>query len=154
MTAEEGRKNLKMKAISLLARREYSRKELVDKFIEKKTVDEGQEYLFDDVLLELEESGLQSDQRFSDSFVRTRKAQGKGPCRIRQELSRKGISGDILDAAMVEVLSTAQEDLKRVYESKYRNAPVQDQKDKARRLRFLVSRGFSPSQIYPLLSLD
>lgn len=137
---------IKSRAFNLLSRREYTRQELR----EKCRVSDNSDVL--EVVLDyLYKEGYQSDERFCEAFVRARRSQGKGPARIRQDLKMKGISASLIEQYIEEVNVSVDEDLARVYSNKYRGEPVKDQKDKARRLRFLVSRGFSPSKIYPLL---
>ena len=69
-----------------LSRREHSYQELIKKLGKK-------DFNLSLVNIELEkliEDGLQSDSRFTESFIRSRKNQGKGPLRIRSELSIRG----------------------------------------------------------------
>lgn len=139
-------KAINFKAIGLLSRRDYSLKEL-----RSKLCDFGRAELVDLVLCNLKENGLQSDNRFCDAFIRLRRSQGKGPARIRQDLKFKGISQDLIEQHLQLLESHIEDDLRKVYENKYKGRPFQDQKDKAKRIRFLASRGFSLSQIYPLL---
>ena len=73
--------------MDFLARREYGQAELI-----RKLADKG----FDrDVRsrrsAQLTADGLQSDQRFAESFVQSRINQGKGPVRIRLDLGQRGI---------------------------------------------------------------
>jgi len=140
-------KVIKSKVFSYLSRREYTRRELQDKCRTRDNAD-----VLEIVLDYFSAEGYQSDERFCESFVRARKAQGKGPEKIRQDLRARGISSMLIEQYIEEANTTVDEDLTRVYTNKYRGVPAKDQKEKARRLRFLVSRGFSPSKIYTLLN--
>ncbi len=76
------------KAMDFLARREYGQTELI-----KKLADKGFERdVAAQAVTQLTEEGLQSDQRFAESFVQSRINQGKGPVRIRLDLGQRGIS--------------------------------------------------------------
>ena len=63
-----------------LARREYGYQELIDKLAKAGFVVD----VAGSVVEVLRDENLQSDQRFAESFVQSRIAQGKGPVRIRQ----------------------------------------------------------------------
>jgi len=131
------------KAMDFLARREYGRTELVRKLAEK-----GFEYrVADDTVETLADEGLQSDQRFAESFVQSRISQGKGPVRIRLDLGQRGI-----DVAAIEIaLEEAHPDWYRlaceIREKKFGCALPVDFKDKARQMRFLQYRGFEQDHI-------
>ena len=84
------------KAMDYLARREHSRDELYRKM--EKAGFEPNVAL--DAIDQLQKDGLQSDRRFVDAFIQARIGQGKGPVRIRAELSQRGIR----EAMIQEVL--------------------------------------------------
>ncbi|BCB61198.1 MULTISPECIES: regulatory protein RecX [Halomonadaceae] len=138
-------------AIQLLARREYSRVELARKLQQKS---------FDGVEIEacldaLAEQSLQSDARFAESFVRSRIARGQGVIRIKGELRQRGIDQETLTAALAAVeereavdwFELAKETLARRYDS-----PGDTPKERAKRERFLATRGFDFEQIRYALS--
>ena len=131
------------KAMDFLARREYGQQELIDKLAGKG---------FDRSVAEqavgmLTGEGLQSDQRFAESFVQSRVNQGKGPVRIRQDLTQRGIrSGDIelaIDEAGADWYALARE----IRQKKFGGELPADFKEKARQMRFLQYRGFEPDHI-------
>ncbi|MEO1246525.1 MAG: regulatory protein RecX [Pseudomonadota bacterium] len=131
------------KAMDLLARREHAAGEL-----ERKLSKNG--FNADtaaDAIAELRREGLQSDERFVESFVQSRVNQGKGPVRIRAELGQRGIAeaitGRILDAAGVDWYALA----RTTRLQKFGEGVPADYKEKARQMRFLQYRGFEPDQI-------
>ena len=135
-------------AMGLLTGREFSRDELAKKLTKRFESDPAIEGELD----RLQEEGLQSDQRFTEAFVRSRIYRGHGLTRIRMDIRQKGIQDDLL-AATVEVsdpdwLALAQD----VAERKFGNRPAKEQKDKAKRMRFLQYRGFNFDQIKYALS--
>lgn len=126
-----------------LARREHSRLELNQKLRDAGFPEETVLSTLD----RLADERLQCDERFVEVFISSRFRQGKGPVRIRSELSQRGVS-----AAMVEaVLRTANFDWYalacRVRESKFGADPIADFKERARQMRFLSYRGFNTDQI-------
>lgn len=154
MTSSEF-KTLKNAAVSLLSRRDYSHKELFNRL----SVKSSNKEVIRDVLSELIALGYQSDERFAESFVRYRRNQGKGPLRIRMDLRQKGIDDALIDTVLslddlddVGSCRSWFEDAKRLYETKFGSVPVADSKEKAKRLRFMIGRGFSPSDAYQLVA--
>ncbi|KAE8439732.1 MULTISPECIES: regulatory protein RecX [Halomonadaceae] len=138
-------------AIQLLARREYSRVELARK-LQQKSFD-GDE--IEACLDALAEQSLQSDARFAESFVRSRIARGQGVIRIKGELRQRGIDQETLTAALeaveereaIDWFELAKETLARRYDS-----PGDTPKERAKRERFLATRGFDFEQIRYALS--
>ncbi len=138
-------------AIQLLARREYSRVELARK-LQQKSFDSDE---IEACLDALAEQSLQSDARFAESFVRSRIARGQGVIRIKGELRQRGIDQETLTAALeaveereaIDWFELAKETLARRYDS-----PGDTPKERAKRERFLATRGFDFEQIRYALS--
>jgi regulatory protein len=138
--------SLKSTALRLLANREHSRKELKRKLEAKAAEGDDVEAVLDRMV----ETGLQSDARFAESFVRSRAAR-LGAGRIRRELGDRGVAEDLAAAALDEVL--VDDELARarsVWARKF-GQPPEDAKDWGRQARFLQSRGFSSDVIRKLL---
>lgn len=144
---------LRRAAMDLLARREHSRAELVDKLRRKFAEQaEGVEQLLPDVLDQLEQDGLLSDARFVAAYVRYRRSRGFGPLLIRQELRGKGVSSALLDAALAENTQEWLESLRGLIARKRRLASSAGDAQEARKARqklyrFCLSRGFTSVQI-------
>lgn len=138
-------------AIQLLARREYSRAELERKLQQKSFAPEE----IDTCLDLLAEQALQSDSRFAESFVRSRILRGQGIIRIKGELRQRGVDQHITQAALTHVVEReavdwcelASETLARRFSS-----PGESPKERAKRERFLATRGFDFEQIRYALS--
>lgn len=136
-------------AVMLLARREHSVAELHSKM-------ERNGYTRQDIaeaIEQLQQAGLQSDERFCEVFVRSRIGRGQGPLKIEAELRQRGVSSTLiavtLEAAEVDWRTMARDVLARKYSS-----PVGDARERAKRLRFLASRGFNAEQSYAALAAD
>jgi len=137
-------------AFDLLARREHSQQELVTKisrrFSKRPELGVTTE-LIQSVLMNITEEGLQSDQRYLESFIRSRIQQGYGPLRIAQELKQKKITAEqfdpLLDSRSAEWIERA----KAVKERKFSSGRIVDRKEQARQMRFLQYRGYSLDQI-------
>ena len=123
-----------------LARREYSRDEL-----QKNLVSRG--YPVDtviEVIEDLARSGLQSDSRFAEVFVRSRVGKGYGAHWIKQALRQHGA---VEEAGSLNEVDW-DERIFRVYTRKYRGASIPSSlPELASRQRFLVGRGFTGDQI-------
>ena len=78
--------------LNLLSRRDYSKRELLLK-IKAKGLSIS---IAEEVINTLAESGLQSDSRFAECYVRYRSSKGYGPYRIFSELVQKGIEKEVI----------------------------------------------------------
>ena len=134
---------LRARALRLLARREHSRAELGRKLSGRAESADALNALLDS----LEAKKQLSDERFASerAHVLQRKY---GAARIRQDLKAKGV-----DAALVAGV-TAEGEFDRaraILERKYRQ-PAATREERAKRMRFLQSRGFSSEIIFMLMS--
>lgn len=103
---------------------------------------------------ELQREGLQSDERFTETFVHSRAERGYGPLRILRELRQKGISDalirDYVDANDPEWQQRAS----RARIKRFGHQLPTNYKDKAKQSRFLQQRGFSGEQIRRVINED
>ena len=131
------------KAMDLLARREHAASELVAKLERAGFLTETAM----SAIAALASEGLQSDERFVESFVQSRVNQGKGPQRIRADLRQRGVA----DTAIAHALEAAEPDwyalARAARERKFGPALPTEYKEKARQMRFLQYRGFESDQI-------
>ena len=129
--------SLKGRALRLLSQREHSRTELERKLAQHEEVPGELAKALD----ELQARDFINDVRAVDSLV-NRRAGKLGSVRIKQELARKGLSGQVVAEALTGLkdseLSRAQE----VWRKKFDSLP-QDPKTRAKHMRFLLTRGFS-----------
>jgi regulatory protein len=145
--AENPIKNMRLKAMDFLARREYSHKELKQKLFERFPDSTEIEQVLDGLI----KDGLQSDARFADSFFRLRVNAGYGPNYIRAELRQRGID----EALVAEVFSEQGVDwgeaARQVFDKKFSGVDLSDQKARAKCMRFMQYKGFTFDQIKDLL---
>ncbi|MBL8491731.1 MAG: regulatory protein RecX, partial [Rhodocyclaceae bacterium] len=131
--------------IRLLARREHSRAE-----ISRKLAKLGSPEEIDQVLTDLETSGLLSDARFADEWLRSHGAR-HGAVRLRQALRERGVAAEAIEAQMAAAdLPPELERARQVWARKFDAAPA-DAREWARQARFLQARGFSSEVIRRLL---
>lgn len=130
-------------AMNYLARREYSIKELVDKLSKKELSSEAIEL----VVSELEQENLVSDERFVESFVRSKINSGQGPNKIRMGLQEKKVSENLINQHLgYDADIDWEKVIGQAYNSRYGERPIQDFDDRSKRMRFLYQRGF-PSDL-------
>ncbi len=134
---------VRKKAMDYLARREYGRRELVDKLVRTGFHADVAEDVIDALAAEC----LQDDERFADNFIASRISKGKGPARIRAELADRGISHRAVDAALDAAAVDWRALAREVRGKKFGPDLPQDFTDKARQMRFLQYRGFDADQI-------
>ena len=133
---------LKAAVLRLLGRREYSRRELEQRF-QRQTKAEMLQAALD----QLEADGYLSDQRFVESFVRTRVAQLHGERRIRHELRQKGIADVLVDAELQVQAPDWQAMASALVMKRFGVEPAADDKVLARRIRALMNQGYDWEQV-------
>ena len=123
-----------------LSMREHSRKELIDKLSKK--------YFEMDLILqcidEFSTKNLQSDDRYTESFVRYKYNNHKGPNFISASLKSKGVSESIIDNVLSsyneedwQLIAIAALEKKTIYRN------IEPAKSKIKQKMFLSGRGFS-----------
>jgi regulatory protein len=146
MSEENQKKNLRKKAMDLLALREHSAQELHRKL----TAREFDEDEINAVIRELQADGLQSDIRFTEAYVRQRFKAGLGPLKIRFELRQKGVD-DAITETLLEPLSGRWDDsMEKQRVRRFGEAIPQDHPERMKQARFLQNRGFSPEAVMRL----
>ena len=149
---------LRYAALDFLARREHSRVELESKLARRF----ASEYLFCDLLSttldELENEGILSQSRYAAFLLRRLVSRGFGPARVKAELSSKGCNFDqALEEAYPDGFdwrSFACE----IYNKKYHALEItgpwnEKQRERAKRARFMLQRGFEADHFMPLLGM-
>ena len=129
--------SLKGRALRLLSQREHSRLELERKLAEH----ENEPGELAKALDELQARGFISEERVVESVIHRRAAK-LGTARVKQELLSKGLSAEAMTAALEQLRSTELERAREVWARKF-GEPATEPKEKARQIRFLVSRGFA-----------
>lgn len=132
-------KKIREGAVRYLARREYSKVELRRKLLVKFP---GLASEIDAELANLAETGLQSDSRFAESFLRSRADSGFGPRRIRQELRAKGVDEADVDEAFQECGIDWRQRRREVCLKKFAVLDSDDRVLKGKIARFVQYRGF------------
>jgi regulatory protein len=140
-----GPRTLKSQAIRLLARREYSRRELEEK-LAAKGADQNELCLMLDELTSL---GFLSDERYAQAVAK-QKAGRYSRRSIAGGLKAKGVGPDAIDLALSEADGSDESTLLALWKRRFGRVPA-DEREKARQVRFLQSRGFALSAILKLL---
>jgi regulatory protein len=129
--------SLKGRALRLLSQREHSRSELERKLAayEQAPGELAQ------VLNDLQARDFINEGRVIDSVMHRRS--GKlGATRIKQELASKGLSGEAVTEALAGLRETEYSRALEVWRKKF-DRPTTDPNDRAKQMRFLLTRGFS-----------
>ena len=136
-------KKARKKAMDLLARREYGFAELVGRVKAAGFTDD----VATSVVTVLADEGLQDDERFAESFARSKLGRGTGPLRIRQALLEKGLSETRAERAVAGLDADWIAEARQVREKKFGGEPPDEYTAKAKQMRFLQYRGFDHEQI-------
>jgi regulatory protein len=133
--------DVKAAAVRLLARREHSRAELVQKIGGR--TEPG---LLVQALDALEADGYLSDARFAAVYLRSKAAQGFGPMRIRSEMARKGIDAALWQQSLEEEPVDWFEQARDLARRRFGVVPRDDRKLYAKCMRYLMTRGYNMDQ--------
>ena len=131
----------KKRALSLLEKRDYSRKMLTDKLTEKGLSEADAEEVTD----RLCELGVVDDARFAALLVRHYAGKGYGERRIRDELYRRGIDRALWDEALAEMPET-DDTVYRLLCSRLRGTEGSED-DIRRAYGYLLRRGYGSEEI-------
>lgn len=139
----------KARAVDLLSRREHGRPELLWKLLQKEHPRGEAEAALD----ALEDLGLLNDLRAAQGLARYyAELRGYGPRRLQQVLTReRRLPSDLVDQAI--------ESLERDFSeacldaARRKGLKGSERKDEQRLLRYLVGRGYTPSQAYAALDI-
>lgn len=137
--------SLKIRALDYLARREHSRLELEKKLTPYASTLEELSFVLDS----LEQCGLLSAGRMVEQVVHVRRSKF-GSRRIVHELQQKGIDEDLIAAALPHLKETELETARTVWRKKFGAMPI-NAKERAKQIRFLMSRGFTSEIIRQVL---
>ena len=148
--------SLRARALQYLTRREYSRAELRGKLLPHAQADDDFEQAqpvdLDALLDDLTARGWLSDERATSQLIHAKRNRF-GTQRITHELRQKGIAEELIGAALPELKDSELEAAREVWKKKFGTAP-QDEKEKAKQVRFLQSRGFAMDVIFKVLRFD
>ncbi|MXS85132.1 recombination regulator RecX [Nitrosomonas sp. HPC101] len=138
--------SLYARALSYLARREYSRQELEKKLSRHEhTLSE-----LKNVLDRLEQQKLLSDERAAEQLLHARRRK-YGSRRIRYELRMKGIADHLVDAAMKDFEQTEFSSAQALWGKKFGVVPSTPE-ERGRQIRYLAGKGFPSEVISKVLS--
>ncbi|WP_343039547.1 recombination regulator RecX [Pandoraea terrigena] len=135
--------SLKARALSYLARREYSRTELRRKLVPFADADDPE--ALDRVLDSLEQERWLSNERFAQSIVH-RRASRMGTTRIVNELKQHQVDADTVTALATQLRETELARARAVWQKKFGEVATTPEA-RAKQMRFLASRGFSRTVI-------
>jgi regulatory protein len=133
-------------AMNLLARREHSFHELLDK-LTGKFPDFDRDEIVLPALQRLRDENLQSDSRFATAWVNYRAGRGIGPLKIAAELHPRKLDRDLLNSALYLEGPDWEEKCAEALRRKFKVRSEPSREERARWQRFLVQRGFAPDQI-------
>jgi regulatory protein len=136
-------------ALDALARRDYATEELRRKLLEK-----GYDATVVAPLLEaLHAEKLLDDRRYTENFVAYHAVRGQGPLRIRADLRRHGLPGNLVEECL-EGYPEWIVHLRKARAKKFGAGLPTHYADKQRQAKFLGYRGFTSAQIRMALGFD
>ena len=128
-----------------LARRDFSRAELAER-LRRRGIESGEVETTLDALVA---AGYLSDARYAQAVVR-QKSGGYSRRAIAETLKARGVAAEVA-ATAVEAGDIDDQDALRALWNKRFGAAPKDERERARQVRFLQSRGFALSAVLKLL---
>jgi len=138
--------------VRLLARREHSAKELSLKLQQKFNRCDALNSQLEAVIERLQDLGYQSDERFAESYARSRQAKGFGADRIALELGEKGVAEVFIQQALSGLASAWLDVIYHVWKKKFKSTP-ESYSERAKQQQFLRYRGFRSDDIAQLFAV-
>ena len=138
--------SLKGRALRLLSQREHSRQELERKLrpFEEVPGELAQALDF------LQAKDFINEQRVLESVV-NRRASKLGASRVKQELQAKGLDPQAVSDALQGLRETELDRAREVWRKKF-GQPALDANERARQMRFLLTRGFAAETVRRVVS--
>jgi regulatory protein len=140
---------LRQRALTLLARRDYASAELAAQLTRLGPAPEG----ISELIEALTGEGVLNDERYAHNFVSYHAGRGHGPVRIAAELRQRGVPVPLIEAALAagpDWRALA----RKVRLGKFGSASPSGWTQKARQSRFLQYRGFSSDDIRAATGAD
>jgi regulatory protein len=134
--------------LRLLAMREHTRAELEQKLARHDPDPDELRQALDD----LQAKGFISEERVVESVLHSRGSR-LGARRVRQELQAKGVSDAAMAQAMDQLRATELERARGVWRKKFGRVAT-DPKERARQVRFLLTRGFGAEVVRRVTQSD
>jgi regulatory protein len=132
-----------------LARRDHASEDL-----RRKLLDKGYDpTVVAHVIERLCGEKLVDDRRFLESFISYHAARGQGPHRVRAELRKSGLQGEIVEQGLAAYGDWIA-DLRKARQKKFGAQLPTHYADKQRQARYLGYRGFTGAQIRLALGFD
>jgi regulatory protein len=136
-------------ALDALARRDYASEDLRRKLLNK-----GYDpSVVADLIERLCVEKLVDDRRYVESFIGYHAPRGQGPLRVRADLRKIGLQGEIVEQGLAAYGDWIA-DLRKAREKKFGVQLPTHYADKQRQARFLGYRGFTGAQIRLALGFD
>ena len=142
---EPGGTDLRARALALLARREHCRAELARKL-------EAAGFARDDIAALLdafETRNWLSDRRYAESWIADHRARS-GSVKLAYELRQRGVPDAIIETVLGGNRDSELDRARAVWQKKFGNPPA-DAAEKAKHIRFMLSRGFAQETIQKVL---
>jgi len=130
---------IRLKILDLLSRREHSFKEILLKL--KDRVDSKDK--LNEELIKIRDENLQSDERFTESYVRARSLRGIGPEKISYELISKGVNSNTIDRIIYSKEIDWMKILEKEYKKKYKSSADFSLDEISKAKKFFLQRGFN-----------
>jgi regulatory protein len=134
------------RALRYLSRREHSQQELRKKLL---PFAESEQELAD-LLLKLEKQGWLSNERFAEGLAR-RKSDRYGSLKIVDELKQNGIDLETISRLKHQLKDTDAQRAWELWDRKFSKI-AEDQKERAKQIRYLVSKGFPLDIVSKIIS--
>lgn len=148
---------LRSTALAWLGRQEYYEAKFRQKLKDKEATEEQIELIVGEFI----ENNWLSELRYCEAFVRSRIAKGQGKIRIQADARQKRLDQDYLIQAFDNIETDWFEQALQTYNRRYGDKPLDNSddgfeqtqekrlaraKEKAKRMRFMQSRGFNQEQ--------
>lgn len=147
-TSEELKVQAEETVLRLLGRREHSQLELRQKLRQRGFTNE----IIQPLLEKATAKGWQSDQRYTEIWLRQQLASGNGPLKIQAKAASKGIASELLQEAM----NTAEPDWVALgFEQlckRFSETAATTRSEREKQMRYLQGRGFNFDQVKQILA--
>ena len=106
----------------------------------------------DEIIRRLKEHDFLNEERFAETYIRSKLKDQWGKLKIRQGLYQKGVAPDVINEQMANIDEEAYHDMLLQAMAKWKRLNAGDADNRSKLIKAMLSKGFAMDEIMPLIT--